>query len=201
MTEVLAALALGVAGGLTPGPLQSIILSTALRRGARPAVRYAFAPLISDAPPVLLSVFAAATLPDAFLRAMAVVGGLFIIWLGLRAGRVPEGNEFELVEDSPTKDYLKGAFVNMLNPNPWLFWLGGGAPLLARAFDDGVGLGVAWLAVFYLGLVGVKVVLAIVVGRGRSALQGRWLHRTVVASAVLMVGIGAWLVWLGITGL
>ena len=201
MTELLASFALGVAGGLTPGPLHSVILSTALRRGVRPAVRYAFAPLISDAPPVLLSLLAAATLPGGVLRGMAVVGGVFVIWLAVRAGRVPVGGEFEEVEDAPAKDYLKGAFVNMVNPNPWIFWLGAGAPLLARAFDGGVGLGLAWLGVFYLGLVGVKVVFAVVVGRGRSALAGPWLHRTVVASAVLMGGIGVWLIWLGATGL
>jgi threonine/homoserine/homoserine lactone efflux protein len=201
VTELLASFALGVAAGLTPGPLHSVILSTALRRGARPAARYAFAPLISDTPPVLLSLFAAAALPDPVLRGMAIVGGLFIIWLGVRAGGMPEGREFEEVEDSAAKDYLKGAFLNMVNPNPWIFWLGAGAPLLSRAFDGGVGVGIAWLALFYLGLVGVKVVFAVVVGRGRSALAGRWLHRTVVASAVLMAGIGVWLIWLGVTGL
>ena len=65
MTELLAALVLGVAAGMAPGPLHSVILTTALQRGARAARRLAFAPLISDTPPVLLSLLVAAALTTA----------------------------------------------------------------------------------------------------------------------------------------
>ncbi len=200
MTELVAALALGVASGMAPGPLHSLILSTALRRGPRPAVRLAFAPLISDAAPVLLSVGVARAIPDGFARGLAIIGGLLVVGLGLTSTRLAPAEGFEEVTVSPARDYLKGAFVNLLNPHPWIFWLGAGAPLLKVAFDRGVGPGAAWLGVFYCGLVGIKLVLAVVVGRGRDVLRGRWLHRSVIASAILLMGVGAWLVWSGIHG-
>ncbi len=200
MTELVAALALGLAGGMAPGPLHSLILTTALRRGPRPAVRLAFAPLISDAPPVLMSYFLSRAMSDGAARGLAIAGGAVVVGLGVSSMRVRSGEGVDEVDESAVRDYLKGAFVNFLNPHPWIFWLGAGAPLLRLAFDGGVANGLSWLGLFYVGLVGVKIVLAIIIGRGRAALRGQWLHRMVVASALLMMGVGGWLVWQGITG-
>ncbi len=185
---------------MAPGPLHSLILTTALRRGARPGVRLAFAPLISDAVPVFVSIVLARAMPEGFARGLAIVGGVVVFGLGVRSARLREEDEFEEVAISPARDYLRGAFVNILNPHPWIFWLGAGAPLLKVAFDRSLGNGLAWLGVFYLGLIGAKVGFAVVIGRGRNVLRGPWLHRTVVASAILMMGVGVWLVWSGITG-
>ncbi len=199
MTELLAALLLGLAGGMAPGPLHALILTTALQRGTRSAVRLAFAPLISDALPVLASYFLARAMSDSFARGLAVAGGIVVIVMGALSLRKRSEVEGE-VGGSATRDYLKGALVNILNPHPWIFWLGAGAPLLKLAFDRGAVAGLMWLALFYIGLVGVKVVFAMVVGRGRGALGDRWLLRSIRVSALLMVGVGGWLIWLGTTG-
>lgn len=197
MTELAAALALGVAAGMAPGPLHSLILSTALRRGTRPAVRLAFAPLISDAPPVLAGYFLARAMPDGLARTLAVAGGLLVIVLGLTSLSARAREDSPEAGDSAVGDYLRGAFVNLLNPHPWLFWLGAGAPMLKFAFDRGTAHGLGWLVLFYGGLVGVKVAFAIMVGKGGKALTGPWPARASRASALLMIGVGGWLVWLG----
>lgn len=195
-TGVLAALALGVAGGLSPGPLHSLILATALERGPRAASRVAVAPLLSDLLPVAASLLLAATMPDWFARALAVVGGLALMAMAAWSLRPAPSRPAPV----PTTDYLRGAATNLLNPNPWIFWLGAGAPLLSAAFDDGALAGVGWLAVFYAGLVGVKLAFAIGVGLAGTMLSARWLRRTVIASAILMAGVGIWLVVAGATG-
>lgn len=197
MTELAAAFALGVAAGMAPGPLHSLILSTALHRGARPAVRLALAPLISDAPPVLASLFLARTMPDGLARALAVAGGVLVIVLGLTSLSPPDREEIHGSQTSAVGDYLRGAFVNLLNPHPWLFWLGAGAPMLKLAFDGGTLNGLGWLGLFYGGLVGAKAAFAIGVGKGGRVLSGSWPARAARASALLMVGVGGWLVWLG----
>lgn len=194
---MLAALALGVAGGLSPGPLHSLILATALRDGPRAGARIAVAPLLSDIAPVGASLVLAAALPEAALGWMSVVGGVVLVGMAARSLR-DRGPE---VRASAGADYLKGAVTNVLNPNPWIFWLGAGAPLLAAAFDAGVWAGVGWLVVFYVGLVGVKVGFALGVGYAGAALSPTWLRRSLVASAVLMAGVGVWLVALGVTHL
>lgn len=191
-----AALVLGVAGGLSPGPLHSLILTTALRRGPAAAARVAVAPLLSDTLPVGVALLVAATIPDRAVAILSIVGGVALIGLAvwsLRAG----GPHAE----SPSGDYLKGAVTNVLNPNPWIFWLGAGAPLLSAAFERGVWWGVGWLAVFYVGLVGVKVALAVGVGRARVLLSDRALARSVVASALLLAAVGVWLIVSGFAAL
>jgi threonine/homoserine/homoserine lactone efflux protein len=194
---VLAALLLGVAGGLSPGPLHSLILTTALRDGPRAGARVAVAPLLSDLAPVAASLVLAATLPDDLTRWLSVVGGLVLI--GMAAWTL-RGRPAAAVA-RPGADYLRGALTNVLNPNPWIFWLGAGAPLLAAAFEESAWVGVGWLAVFYTGLVGVKLAYALGVGMAREALSEVWLRRSVVVAAVLMAGVGLWLVLTGITSL
>lgn len=196
MSGLVAALALGIGAGLSPGPLHSLILTTALRRGPRAASRVAVAPLLSDLLPVGLSLVLAATMPDWAVRSLAVVGGAALVVMA--AWSLREGEDDR--SDAAGGDYLRGAVANLLNPNPWIFWLGAGAPLLSSAFDAGVGAGIGWLAVFYGGLVGVKLAFAVGVGSARTTLSPTWLRRTVMASALLMGGVGVWLVVAGITG-
>lgn len=193
---MLAALALGVAGGLSPGPLHSLILATALERGPRAASRVAVAPLLSDLLPVAASLLLAATMPSWFARVLAIAGGLALMGMAAWSLRPAPSRP----APAPTADYLRGAATNLLNPNPWIFWLGAGAPLLAAAFEVGPLAGVGWLVVFYTGLIGVKLAFAVGVGLAGAMLSDRWMRRTVVASALLMAGVGAWLVVAGVTG-
>jgi threonine/homoserine/homoserine lactone efflux protein len=187
-------------GGLTPGPLHSLIVATALKRGTRPALRLAVAPLLSDLPAVALSLLVAATMSDGVARALAIVGGLFLIALGVKSMGDAEESTLPPESDQALKDYFRGAFVNVLNPNPWLFWLGVGAPLLRNSWGRGVGYGFLWLLVFYVGLVGVKIVFAIAIGASRGRLTKKWLDRSVVASTGLLLLVGAWLIWKGVSG-
>lgn len=201
MKELLAALGLGIAAGFTPGPLHSLIVATALKRGTRPALRLAFAPLISDLPAVLLSLWLAATMSDTVARVLAGVGGLFLIALSLQALR-PAKHEIAVADESdrPWRDFIKGAVVNILNPNPWIFWLGVGAPLLREVWSHGSGYGVAWLSIFYLGIVGVKVGFAVGLGKTRERLPEKWLRASIFGSTLLMLVVGMWLVYKGLSG-
>jgi threonine/homoserine/homoserine lactone efflux protein len=201
MRELLTALGLGIAAGLTPGPLHSLIAATALKRGTKPALRLAFAPLISDLPAVLLSLWVAATMSDTVARVLAVIGGLFLIGLSVQGLRATEDSVDPAEEsDRPWRDFVKGGVVNILNPNPWIFWLGVGAPLLRGVWDQGPSYGVLWLGVFYLGIVGVKVAFAVGLGKTRERLPDRWLRVSIVGSTLLMLVVGIWLVYRGVSG-
>ena len=67
--------------------------------------------------------------------------------------------------------------ANLLNPTPYLFWFTVGAPLMIRSFQQTLSLGAVFLFSFYLGLVGIKIMLAIVAEKSRSFLQGIWYRR------------------------
>ena len=200
MDTLITALLLGIAAGLSPGPLHSLILNVALTRGARAALRYAVAPLLSDLVPVLLSLLLARAMPGWTARLLAVLGGAFVVYLGVAAYRNRRPRLGGSAHVSPAGDYVKGALTNMLNPHPWIFWLGAGAPLLRSASARGGEYALGWVLLFYFGLVGTKSAFALALGAGRRLLSDRWLSRLVVVSAGLLVLIGAWLIWQGAAG-
>lgn len=201
MGELAAAALLGIAAGLTPGPLHAFVISTALEHGPAAAVRVAFAPLLSDAIPLAVSLAVAVSMPPIVLRWLSVAGGVLLIWLAVRTLRDAVRHQGVMpTEPRPHPGYLAGAALNLMNPGPWLFWLGAGTPLMAAAFEHGRAIGVGWIVLFYVGLVGVKVLLALGVGSLRAALSPRSLYAGLVISGCLMVGIGVWLVLRGLAG-
>jgi threonine/homoserine/homoserine lactone efflux protein len=191
---------MGLGAGLAPGPLLALVLLTGLRRGFAAGSRVAAAPLVSDAPVLLVSVLAVGTLPPVARRVLAVVGGGYVVWLGvdalhqvLRRGTSPDPGP-----DRPHRSVLQAALVNLLSPHPWLFWVTVGAPILVRAWDQGWLVGAGFLGGFYVLLVGSKVALAWAASTGRRFLGSHGLPIAqaaaggllVVTGAVLLVGVG-----------
>lgn len=188
---------LGFAAGLAPGPLHMLVLTTAMQRGLAPGVRVAIAPLLTDVFVVTAGVLAVGALPDEAVRVLAVGGGLFIIYLGIDALRWRESGEKPV---SAALDLRRGFVTNLLNPHPWLFWLGVGGPLLRSAWGDSAWSAVLFLIAFYLLLVGSKVVLAYVASRGTRFVEAAWYQWLIRAAALAFVGFGVWLVLAGISG-
>jgi threonine/homoserine/homoserine lactone efflux protein len=184
--ELALGVALGLAAGMAPGPMLAFVIGAALERGFAAGARIAAAPLISDAPIVLLSVLVLEGLPDAALGACSIAGGAFVIFLGVQELRAAPVAPLPARPGAPGRDLWRAAAVNLLNPHPWLFWLGAGGPLLVRAGQHS-----AFLVGFYGLLVGTKVALAGAVSAGRGRLlAGRGYRRAVQATALLMIAVG-----------
>jgi len=91
------------------------------------------APLLTDLPIILLSVLLLGRLPPHVLRWVGLVGGLVLIWLGvegIRAARKAQLPTDDGRASDPSRDLWRGAAVNALNPNPYLFWGTVGGPVL-----------------------------------------------------------------------
>jgi threonine/homoserine/homoserine lactone efflux protein len=87
--------------------------------------------------------------------------------------------------------------VNLTNPNAWLFWSLAAGPILAAAWRASPARALAFLAGFYLLLVGGN--LAFVLLAGRAARAGPGLARALaLASGVALVAFGAWRIAWGI---
>ena len=56
MTSIATAFALGFGAGISPGPLLTLVLTSTLQRGFGAGLRVALAPLLTDAPIVILAV-------------------------------------------------------------------------------------------------------------------------------------------------
>ena len=190
MDALLLGFSLGLGAGLAPGPLLALVIRATLQDGLAAGIRIAFSPLITDVPIILVAVLLASSLPEAALDALGVVGGAFVIWLGIEALREsPQQAEAAVGASSPQRDLLRGALTNVLSPHPWVFWITVGAPILASQGPAG---GAAFLGAFYLLLIGTKVAVAGLLGAGRERLvHGRGYAIVLRASAVLLLATGA----------
>ncbi len=193
-------MSLGLAAGLSPGPLLTYTIIATLRGGWKAGISVGSAPLITDAPIIILSLVVLHFLPPEALRVLGIIGGVFVIYLGIETARAAQDvTTVELDEHvSARREMSRGVLVNFLNPNPYLFWGTVGGPLLIQAYRENTLHAAAFLVVFYALLVGSHVGLALLVHRQRDWLQGPWYRRTLWTLALLLVIIGARLVWQGI---
>ena len=185
------ALVFGLSAGLSPGPLMTLVIAETLKQGIPAGIRIAVAPLITDLPIIagclmLLTTLAHAT---AFVGVVALLGGLFIAWMGY------ENIRFSGVETNTealrASQLRTGIIANLLNPNPYLFWLTVGGPLILKTGRTSLVSAALFLSLFYGCLVGSKIMVAGAVGRSRRFLGSRvyiWIIRFL---GVLLV-IFAW---------
>lgn len=184
-------LGFGLAAGLAPGPLHMLVLTTSMQRGLAAGVRVAIAPLLTDLLIVTAGVLAVGALPDTAVRVLAFAGGVFVIYLAVDALRWRAG---EGEDSTGIADLRRGFMANILNPHPWLFWLGVGGPILRSAWADSIGSAVAFMIAFYLLLVGTKVLLAIVASRGTRFVDTSWYRWVVYLVAGALAAMGVWLI-------
>jgi threonine/homoserine/homoserine lactone efflux protein len=173
LTALASGLLLGLSCGLAPGPLMALVMAQALQHGWREGCKVALAPLITDAPVIMLALALASRAAELqkVLGTLSIAGGLFVLYVAVDTIR-PARAKVEVAVVRP-KSWLRGALANLLSPHPWLFWMTVGATTLAKAITVSWQAATVFLGVFYLLLVGSKVLLALAVGRSREFLKGR----------------------------
>ncbi|MCF8139334.1 MAG: LysE family transporter [Desulfotignum sp.] len=118
---------------------------------------------------------------EAVLGAISLMGGVVVFRMGVHGLKTrPLVIELEM---SGHNALVKGVLVNVLSPHPYLFWMSVGAPLVHRAMVVSLAAAMAFIAGFYLLLVGSKVIVALAVGRSRTVIKGR-------AYVLIMRGLG-----------
>lgn len=186
---------LGLSAGWSLGPLLTLVLTETLRSGIGAGIRIAAAPLITDIPIILVALLLMPRL-NASLQAMGVItlaGAVFITWMAVKSmafnGRATEAPTV------PAASIWRGVLANALNPSPYLFWFTVGGSLVLRTADQNQAAAAVFILVFYTGLVGSKMLLALVVGRYRRFLQsGVYVWTLRLLGCVLLVFAGR-LLW------
>ena len=171
-TALITGLILGLSGGLSPGPLLTLVVSETLRFGAREGVKVSIAPLLTDLPIVSLALLSVGQLSNiqSALGLVSLLGAVALAYYGFESLRF-RGVAVELDETKP-RSLRKAVVANLLNPNPYLFWFSIGAPLVVKALQAGTYQAGLLVVSFYFVLTGSKALLALIVGRSRHFLHG-----------------------------
>jgi threonine/homoserine/homoserine lactone efflux protein len=200
---LLQGVSLGLTAAASPGPLQAFLISQTLAGGWRRAAPIAFAPLITDAPIVLLMLFLLDRVPPALLRGLYFAGSLFLLWLawGLwrqwRAG-APGANAPASAPPPASGGLWKAVALNALSPAPYTFWAFVNGPILLGALKQSAWHGAAFLAGFYVVFIGGALALAGVFALARR-LGPRVAHWLALATIVILVLFAGVLLFQGVT--
>ncbi len=199
MVYLLQGFTLGFSAGVSPGPMHAYLSSQTLKNGWRRAIPAIFAPLISDGPIIALVLLVLTQMPEAALRVLHILGGLFILTLARAAYRDFRAAAHDLTPEPGTarRSLRQAVIVNLLNPNPYIFWGVAGGPLLLEGWDRAAAWGVGFLVAFYVALIGT---FALFVGIFASARHlGPRISRALSGlSAVALAAFGLYQLYAGV---
>jgi len=191
----------GFAAAVQPGQFQAFLVSQTMTNGWRRTVPAALAPLLSDIPMICLVLLILTQVPQLFLHVLQIVGGLFLLYLALRAFKATRSFQQALAAPAPIhQTILKAVLVNLLNPNPYLAWALIMGPLLLKAWRQAPSCGIGLVAAFYMTLVSTTAAIVALLAAARS-LGPRVARVLLGLSALALAGFGLYQLWAGSTAL
>lgn len=200
---LLQGLTLGFSAAVQPGPFQAYLLSQTLKLGPRRALPLTLAPLFSDGPIIALILFLLVQMPAWLVRGLQVVGGLFLLYLAYRAFRSAQVSAALTVEAltarGPGRGLLESTLMNLLNPNPYLFWSLAGGAVLLEAWRQSPLYALSFLAMFYVTMIGGMITFIFVFAAAQR-LSPRLTRTLNLAAALALAGFGLFQLWRGLTG-
>jgi threonine/homoserine/homoserine lactone efflux protein len=196
---ILQGIGYGFAAAAQPGPFQTYLISQTLLKGWKHTLPAALAPLVSDGPIIALCLLVLSQVPTWLQRFLYIGGGLFILYLAYGAYRTwknfdPIG---PYIESETQQSVFKAAFINILNPNPYIFWSLVTGPILLSGWRRTPVYGLGFIVGFYLAMVLSFGTLVIVFGSARQ-LGPKVNHALLGISAVALFCFGLLQVGLGI---
>jgi threonine/homoserine/homoserine lactone efflux protein len=187
-TFLISGFVFGLSSGLIPGPLLTLVISETLKYGIKEGIKISLAPILSDLPIVLVTILVLAQLSSIqpALAIISVLGGIFLVYLAIESFCF---RGYDINDNMPRPQSLKkGLIVNLLNPNPYMFWFSIGAPTVVRAMDSGAVPASIFILSFYLALVGSKVGVAFITGKSRHLLESKnFIYTIRILGAVLLI--------------
>ena len=180
---------LGLVEGVKPGPLLTMVIRETLSGGLRAGLWTAAAPIFTDGPLVIFSLFAAAwiaTNPSALL-VITLAGAIFLAQMGYECFGLEPPN---MDEDAPppTGSFLRGIITNLLNPNVYVFWFLIGGPLMASATDEEILAPIAYAITFLVTIMLTKAAIAYAIHRASGNISATLYRRLLAICGIVMIG-------------
>ena len=192
---------LGLAAGMSPGPLLAVTISETLQHGKWEGIKVAISPLITDLPIILAVLFVLSHLTnsDFFIGIVAFFGASYLIYSGIESLKIKTDSVELNVEK---KDALKkGVIVNFGNPHPYVFWLSIGGPIIYKSFSTHVWATILFIAGFYIFLVGSKVVVALIVEKSKYFINSKYYFTIIRVLGIAQIVFGLTFIKVGLDSL
>jgi threonine/homoserine/homoserine lactone efflux protein len=177
----------GLAAGLSPGPLITLVVSETLKNGKKDGIQVAISPLISELPIILFVLVILSSVAGNYIvmGAISLLGACFLIYLGLLnlTANVKESkNGF-----GKGNVLLRGVTTNLLNPNTYMFWLTIGGPKIIETVHVNISATILFVLGFYMMLVGSQTAVAMVVDKSKTLARSKYFVYIIRALGVVLI--------------
>jgi len=164
----------GLTAGISPGPLLTLVVSESLRSGVRAGIAVAIAPLLTDAVIITFAIVAVglAHSIDVMVGILFFTGAIYLGYLAFESLKF-QGLNLN-TEQRATQSLQRGVITNFLSPAPYIFWFTVGTSTIIQAKAISWMAVALFIAIFYILLVGIKTLLAVLVGRNRQFLASHY---------------------------
>lgn len=189
---------LGLAAGVSPGPLLAVTISETLQHGKWEGIKVAVSPLITDLPIILAVLFVLSHLTgyNSVIGIIAFFGAAYLLYSGMESLKIKKG-DFELNVEK--KDALKkGVIVNFGNPHPYIFWLSIGGPIIYKSFSIHVWATILFITGFYILLVGSKVTVTLIVEKSKSFINSKYYFSIIRILGIAQIAFGLTFIKVGL---
>lgn len=191
----------GVTAASQPGPFQTYLISQTLTRGWKRTLSATLAPLISDGPIILLCLLVLSQIPHWMQRGLYIAGGLFILYLAY--GAYKSWKHFDpsipIAETGTQQSVFKAAVMNLLNPNPYIFWTLVTGPILLNGWRISPLHGIIFVIGFYATMIAGLAGIVLIFGFAQRV-GPRFNHVMLGISAIALFLFGLYQLWLGTLG-
>ena len=184
---LLSGVLLGLAQGMTPGPLVTLVVSETLKFGKEEGLKVAVSPLITDSTIVLFAVTVLSAFEGyrALLGAVSVFGACYLIYLGLENIRTKvKAYEVGAVKRGAFK---RAVITNFLNPHAYLFWLFVGGPIILENFRTDLSAIVLFLLGFYCFLIGSQISVALIVEKSKQFIKSKHYSLMIQILGIILI--------------
>jgi threonine/homoserine/homoserine lactone efflux protein len=180
---------IGIIGGLSPGPINALMLGETLKRGFKQGGKVPLALLISNltfAPLIMLIIHWGSSL-EFLIPTLTVTGALILIYMGIQEWK----NSGQLETTTSSSTFKKALTLEFLNPHPYIFWFTILGPPIVLTFQQGnITLGVAMWMAFLITIVAVKLSLALVAHKIREKMTPKKIQIILKILAILLILFG-----------
>lgn len=185
---------LGLVGGISPCPLLTLVITETLKHNRKEGIKVAIAPLITDLPIILITIFILSKLSNhnQILGIISILGGIFILYLAYESIAI---KSIKLnLHKVKSQSYMKGIIANFLSPHPYIFWMLVGAPTIFKAYQINLLSPILFIFGFYLLLVGSKIFIAILSEKSKNILNSAAYVYTIRILGIILIVFAAFLI-------
>lgn len=186
----------GLSGALMPGPVLTVTVTEAIRRGFWAGPLVVMGHGLIEFPIFLALAFGIGALwkDDLVFAICGGIGALVLIWMGVGMVRGSRGASFQLAanEEAGTKPLIAGILTSISNPYFIIWWGTIGVSYIAISQQQGVmGLGA-----FYTGHIMADLLwygsIALAITLGKRIMDDRTYRWIIAICGIFLVGLGVY---------